>query len=567
MKKKNLLTRVIIIAIVTVVGIYLVIGPRRRPKTKDFTWSGIKENLKTNIHLGLDLQGGSHLVMRVKTEDYLKRLTEGNYSAAQNAAKDAGYEIKGGQANTSGGNYSLALQLADPSKATEVKDAVEKKIELADTSVWSYSTSGDTISWSMTQAAVRTLADNATTQALNIIDSRINALGITEPTLQTHGAQSSHQILLQMPGVQDPERVKRILQGESRLELVHVIGPPSPAPATTYPTEADAIASLNSAGTVPPNRRVLAYQERIDKTADKSTDPNQQRPKQWVVVEVPAIIDGTELRNAAAIQSTGGRADEYEINFSLKKTGAEKFGAWTGANINAYMGVVLENEVKSIAFIKSQIFDSGQITGRFTKESAEDLALTLRSGALPAPIEYLEERTVGPSLGQDSIRAGVRASLVGLALVVVFMLFYYRGSGVNAVVALILNMILMLAGLIVFGATLTLPGIAGIILTIGMAVDSNVLIFERIREELRSGKTVPSAVELGFDRAFITIIDTHVTTIVSSLFLFVFGTGPIRGFAVTLVIGLLVNLFSAVYVSRTIFIWLLSRKKMESLSI
>jgi preprotein translocase subunit SecD len=273
------------------------------------------------------------------------------------------------------------------------------------------------------------------------------------------------------------------------------------------------------------------------------------------------------LRNASAVPSQGGGADDYEINFSLKRAGADKFGAWTGAHINEYMGVVLNGEVKSIAYIKSQIYDSGQITGRFTKQSAEDLALTLRSGALPAPIEYLEERTVGPSLGADSIRAGVRASLVGLALVVVFMLIYYRGSGVNAVVALILNMILMLAGLIVFGATLTLPGIAGIILTIGMAVDSNVLIFERIREELLSGKTIPSAVDLGFQRAFITIIDTHVTTIVSSLFLFVFGTGPIRGFAVTLVIGLLVNLFSAVYVSRTIFIWLLSRKKVESLSI
>jgi preprotein translocase subunit SecD len=565
MKKKNLLTRVIIIAIVTVVGIYLVIGPRHRPSLKDFTWSGIKQTLKSNIHLGLDLQGGSHLVMRVKTEEYLKRLTEENYTAAQNAAKDGGFEIKGGQANANPGNYRVALQLGDPSKAKEVKEAVEKKIELGDSNVWGYSSSGDTISWTMTQSAQRTLSDNATTQALNIIDSRINALGIAEPTLQTHGAQSSHQILLQMPGVQDPERVKRILQGESRLELVHVIGPQSPAPATTYPTEADAISSLNSAGTVPPNRRVLPYQERMDKTS--AADPNQQKPKQWVVVELPAIIDGSELRNAAAIPAQGGRADDYEINFSLKKAGAEKFGAWTGAHINEYMGVVLNGEVKSIAYIRSQIFDSGQITGRFTKQSAEDLALTLRSGALPAPIEYLEERTVGPSLGQDSIRAGVRASLVGLALVVVFMLFYYRGSGVNAVVALLLNMILMLAGLIVFGATLTLPGIAGIILTIGMAVDSNVLIFERIREELRSGKTVPSAVDLGFDRAFITIIDTHVTTIISSLFLFVFGTGPIRGFAVTLVIGLLVNLFSAVYVSRTIFIWLLSRKKMETLSI
>jgi preprotein translocase subunit SecD len=566
MKKKNLLYRVIIIAIVTVVGLYLVIGPRRRPTLKDFTWSGIKATLASNIKLGLDLQGGSHLVMRVKTEEFLRRLTEESYVAAQNAAKDAGYEIKGGQAETSGGNYRVVLEPADGSKAAEIKEAIQKKVELGDTSIWSYSASGGQMSWSMTQAAQRTLADNATTQALNIIDSRINALGIAEPTLQTHGSQSSHQILLQMPGVQDPERVKEILRGESRLELVHVVGPPSPAPATTYTSEADAIAAAGSGGVMPANRKVYPYSERMELSANK--DPNQQRPKQWVVVENPAIIDGSELRNATAVPSAGGRSDDFEINFSLKKSGADKFGAWTGAHINEYMGVVLNGEVKSIAYIKSQIYDQGQITGRFTQQSAEDLALTLRSGALPAPIEYLEERTVGPSLGQDSIRAGVRASLVGLGMVVFFMLIYYRGSGVNAVVALLLNMILMLAGLIVFGATLTLPGIAGIILTIGMAVDSNVLIFERIREEIRGGKTIPSAVDQGFTRAFITIIDTHVTTIISSLFLFVFGTGPIRGFAVTLVIGLLVNLFSAVYVSRTIFIWLLGRKeRVESLSI
>jgi preprotein translocase subunit SecD len=561
MKKKNLLTRVIIIAIVTIVGLYLVIGPRHRPTLQDFTWSGIKQTLAHNIHLGLDLQGGSHLVMRVKTEEFLRRLTEENYVAAQNAAKDAGYDIKGGRADTGSGNYRVVLEPADPSKATEIKQAVEKKVELGNTSDWNYSASGGNLTWAMTPSAERVLAENATTQALNIIDSRINALGIAEPTLQTHGAQNSHQLLLQMPGVQDPERVKDILKGESRLELVHVVSPPNPSPAATYPTEQAAVESLG--GSVPANRKVLPYSERIEKSAD----PNQQRPKQWVVVETPAIVSGSELRNASAVPSQGGRSDDYEINFSLKRSGADKFGSWTGAHINEYMGVVLNDEVKSIAFIKSQIFDSGQISGRFTKQSAEDLALTLRSGALPAPIEYLEERTVGPSLGADSIRAGVRASLVGLALVVVFMLIYYRGSGVNAVVALILNMILMLAGLIVFGATLTLPGIAGIILTIGMAVDSNVLIFERIREELLSGKTIPSAVDLGFQRAFITIIDTHVTTIISSLFLFVFGTGPIRGFAVTLVIGLLVNLFSAVYVSRTIFIWLLSRKRVESLSI
>ena len=568
MKKRNLLQRTIIIAVVTLVGLYVVIGPRHRPTLHDFAWSGIKATLASNIRLGLDLKGGAHLVMRVKTEEFLRRLTEENVVAAQNAAKDAGFEIKEAKAETAGGNYRMVLQAADPSKANDIRAAVEKKVEVGERSGWSFSASGNTLSWSLTSAAQRTLADDATTQALRIIESRINAMGVTEPTLQTHGSQSSHQILLQMPGVTDPERVKKLLVGESRLELVHVVSPPSPARAQTYATKEEALASLNSGGSVPANRRVLPYSERMEPTAATSQNPNEPKPVQWVVVESPAIINGTELRNAGAIPTTGGRSDDFEISFSLKKNGADKFGAWTGSHINEFMGVVLNDEVKSIAFIKSQIFDSGQIQGKFTKESADDLALTLRSGALPAPIEYLEERTVGPSLGQDSIQAGVRASLVGLGLVVFFMLFYYRGSGVNAVVALLLNMVLMLAGLILFGATLTLPGIAGIILTIGMAVDSNVLIFERIREELRTGKTIPSAIEQGFGRAFITIIDTHVTTIISSLFLFVFGTGPIRGFAVTLVIGLLVNLFSAVYVSRTIFMWLLSRKqKMETLSI
>jgi len=569
MKKKNLVQRTVIIFVVTLIGLYVVIGPRHRPTRHDFTWSGIKATLASNIRLGLDLKGGSHLVMRVKTEEFLKRLTEENAVAAQNAAKDAGFDIKEARGETSGGNYRVVLVPADPSKANDIRQAIEKKVELGERLGWSFSSSGNTLAWSLTGAAQRTLADDATTQALRIVESRINALGVTEPTLQTHGSQSSHQILLQMPGVTDPERVKQLLKGESRLELVHIVSPPSPAPSQTYVTKEEAIASLNSGGgTIPANRRVLPYSERAEPTAAASQNPNEQKPVRWVVVESPAIIDGSELRNASAVPTRAGSSDEYEISFSLKKNGADKFGAWTGAHINEYMGVVLNDEVKSIAFIKSQIFDSGQIEGRFTKQSAEDLALTLRSGALPAPIEYLEERTVGPSLGQDSIHSGVRASAVGLALVVLFMLFYYRGSGVNAVVALLLNMVLMLAGLILFGATLTLPGIAGIILTIGMAVDSNVLIFERVREELRTGKTIPSAIDQGFGRAFITIIDTHVTTIISSMFLFVFGTGPIRGFAVTLVIGLLVNLFSAVYVSRTIFIWLLSRKqKVESLSI
>lgn len=567
MKKKNLLQRIVIIAIVSLAGLYLVIGPRHRPRLSDFSWSGIKRNLANNIHLGLDLKGGSHLVMRVKVEDYLKYITETNAVAAGLAAKDAGFEIKQSRADIGGGNYRIVLEVADMSKAPQIKEAAEQKVELSDTSMWSYNTSGNELSWALTSAAQRLLSKNATDQALNIIDERTNSMGVTEPTIQTHGAENSHQILLQMPGVQDPERVKAVLVLESKLELVHVISPPSPAPSQTYDSEEEAKQSLNTGGVVPPNRRVVPYKERMSRGTTGENKPEQQTQK-WVVVEAPAIIDGSQIRNASAVPTRAGGTEDYEIQFSLKKDGADKFGQWTGANINQYMGVLLNGKVESIAFIKSQIFDSGLIEGNYAKDQAENLALVLRSGALPAGIEYLEERTVGPSLGQDSIRAGVRASLLGLALVVLFMLFYYRGSGVNAVVALVLNMILMLAGLIVFGATLTLPGIAGIILTIGMAVDSNVLIFERIREELLTGKTVPSAVEHGFDRAFITIIDTHVTTIVSSLFLFVFGTGPIRGFAVSLVIGLVVNLFSAVYVSRTIFMWLLSRKeKVQTLSI
>ncbi|HYY57440.1 MAG TPA: protein translocase subunit SecD [Pyrinomonadaceae bacterium] len=566
MKKKNLLQRFIIIVIVTLVGLYIVIGPHRRPHLSDFTLAGIKNSLKDNIRLGLDLKGGSHLVMRVQTDKYLQTLTTSNGVAVEKAAKDAGFPVKEVRSNTTSGNYSFTLELNDASRINQVVDEVKKKIDLTD---WPASVSGNTVTWTLSGAAQRLLAEQATDQAERIIHSRLDAVGVAEPLVQRHGGQSSHQILVQMPGILDPERVKVILKTQSRLELVHVVSPPSPSPAQSYATQEEAVASLG--GTVPPNRKVLQYAERTEPTAAgaQEQDANAQKQKRWVVVEYPAVVDGSELRNASAVSSHGGGIDDYQIAFSLKPSGAEKFGQWTGANINEYMGVVLNDEVKSIAYIKSQITDSGEISGRFTQQSAEDLALTLRSGALPAPIEYQEERTVGPSLGQDSIKAGIKASLYGLAMVVFFMLFYYRGSGVNAVIALLLNIILMLAALVLFKATLTLPGIAGIILTIGMAVDSNVLIFERIREEWRTGKTVPSAVEQGFARAFVTIIDTHVTTIISSLFLFVFGTGPIRGFAVTLVLGLLVNLFSAVYVSRTIFIWLLSRKgrRAESLSI
>jgi preprotein translocase subunit SecD len=558
MKNNSLLIRTLIILVITLIGIYLVFGPRGTVSANDFTWQGVKDNLARNINLGLDLKGGSHLVMRVKTDDYLKTLTENNQTAAVSAAKDDQLPVADGSYIAENGNYRITLNLTDASKAQEVSDAVKRKVDF---SVWSESVNGNSIVWTLPTQAQAVLKEQATEQAMKIIDSRINAFGVKEPTLQRQGRSDSGQILLQMPGVENPERVKKLVGETSRLSLMKIVSPPNPAPVQIYSSQQEAEAAVAGA----PNRKVYPYTDR-DETTTNQQNP-QEKPKQFVVVETPAVVDGSELRDAAAVSRTGSNND-YQISFSFKPSGAQKFGEWTGKNIGNYMAVVLNDEVKSAAYIKSQIFDSGEISGRFTKTTADDLALTLKSGALPAEIEYQEERTVGPSLGADSIRAGVAASIGGLAFVVLFMMFYYRGAGVNAVIALILNMLLTMAALVVFGSTLTLPGIAGLILGIGMAVDSNVLIFERIREELRKGFSVPESINLGFDRAFVTIIDTHITTIISSLILYVTGSGPVRGFAVTLIFGLLINLFSAVFVSRTIFNWLLSRNpNMQKLSI
>lgn len=568
MKNTGLLIRTGIIVVVTLVGIYLVFGPRRFPVAADFTAQGIKNNLASNINLGLDLKGGSHLVMRVKTEEYLKRLTENTEGAAIMAAKEAKDEagnplpVTDASYVAENGTYQITLNTSDPSKFQQIIDAVKRKVDLVN---WTQSTSGNSIVWTLPATAQAKLKEQATDQALKIIDTRINQFGVKEPTLGRQGSADSGQILLQMPGVENPERVKDLIKGESRLELMKIVSPPNPSPVQTYPTQEAALASIGGKET--DTRKVLPYTERDDTTAANPQNPAEKKPSKWVVVEKPAVVDGSELRDASASQGRGG-GTEFEINFSFKPSGAQKFGDWTGKNIGNYMAVVLNDEVKSAAFIKSQIFDSGQISGKFKKQDADDLALTLKSGALPAAIDYQEERTVGPSLGADSIRSGVTASVGGLILVILFMLFYYRGSGVNAVIALMLNMILTVAALILFGSTLTLPGIAGLILGIGMAVDSNVLIFERIREELRLGFTVPESINLGFDRAFVTIIDTHITTIISSVILYVTGSGPIKGFAVTLILGLLINLFTAVFVSRTIFNWVLSRNpRMEKLSI
>lgn len=558
-KRSGLWTRTIISIGVTILGIYMVFGPRSGISAKDFTWEGIKKNLSENVNLGLDLKGGSYLVMRVKIEDYLKAVTDNHRQAAFEAAKEAGLSVTDATETAENGNYSVTLTFSDPSQKDAIIEAVKKKVDFNNPiAPWNVLSTDNSITWTLPLQSQRALAKQATEQALRIIESRINTFGVKEPTLQIIGSEDSGRILLQMPGVEDPERVKRLVSAESKLELMKVVSPPYPSPVQTYATREEALASIGGRETL--SRKVFPYAEREETT-------NGERKQRFVVVETPAVIDGSELRDAAAVSRTGIEGD-YQIVFSLKPSGAQKFGEWTEKNINNYMAVRLNDEIKSIAYIKSKITDSGEITGRFTKASAEDLALTLKSGALPAPIEYQEERTVGPSLGADSIRAGLSASIAGLVFVILFMLFYYRGAGVNATIALLLNLLLTMAAVVFFDATLTLPGIAGLILGVGMAVDSNVLIFERIREELLAGKTVPQAIDLGFDRAFVTIIDTHITTIISAIILYMYGTGPIRGFAVTLILGLLINLFSAVFVSRTIFMWLLEKRpNMQKLSI
>jgi preprotein translocase subunit SecD len=298
-----------------------------------------------------------------------------------------------------------------------------------------------------------------------------------------------------------------------------------------------------------------------------SKDVDQSGQGSVYLLDRAPVITGRDLRSASSLPSTDNPGS-YEVSFTLSTEAARRFGPFTEQNIGRPMAIVLDHKVESAPVIQSRIDDQGRITGRFGQQEADDLALVLRAGALPASIRYLEERTVGPSLGADSIRHGVQASVVSLLAVLIFMVIYYRLSGVNAVVALLLNLVILLAALAYFGAVLTLPGIAGVILTIGMGVDSNVLIFERIREELRAGRAPASAVDIGFKKAFLTIIDTHVTTVVSAIFLFVFGTGPVRGFAVTLTIGLVANLFTAVYVSRVIFEWHLAKmSRQEALSI
>jgi preprotein translocase subunit SecD len=506
------------------------------------SFAAVKQNLADRIKLGLDLKGGSHLVLQVQVDEAIGQRCD---QAVDELTKQLHQKnILFGEIRRVDDTHILVRNV-DPATSANFRDLVTTQFP-----DWTLApAAGETNGYLLTMkpSVVAELRKNTMDQALETITRRINALGLTEPTIAFTG-RGDNEILVQLPGEGDPTRAKSVIQAGGQLELKRV------ADDQTYPSEAAALAAHG--GVLPPGTEIVP--------GKGESTPGSPAPAQvYYILDRAPIVTGQDLRSATTSPSTN-YPGQYQVDFKLSTSAAARFGPFTEANIGRRMAIVLDHRVYTAPVINGKIEDSGMIEGNFTQESAQDLALVLRAGALPASIKYLEERTVGPSLGADSIREGVRASVVSLIVVMIFLVFYYRLSGVNAVVALMLNLIILVAFMAYAGAVLTLPGIAGVILTIGMGVDSNVLVFERIREELRNGKAPASAVSVGFDRAFLTIIDTHVTTIVSAVFLFLFGTGPVRGFAVTLVIGLLANVFTSIYVSRAIFDYHLSRMERQA---
>jgi len=503
--------------------------------------------LGDHIHLGLDLKGGTHLILQVQVNDAVN-------VDAQNAMEVLKEQLRNhkidytdiSQPDPQNSPDHIAIKGVPAAARSDLRSIVQERLPEYDIS------SGATDTWNMAMkpSNLSDLKNRAVTQAIETIRNRIDALGVSEPTIQEHGL-GQYQILVQLPGVDDPERVKEIMQNTAMLEIKQVTGGP-------YPSQAAAIQANN--GVIPADQLLLPG----------NTLGGRSEGEQWYLVSRVSAISGKDLRHADPSTDQNSQPD---VNFQLTRDGGQRFFNFTSAHVKDSLGVVLDGKVREVATIDEPIRDQVQIRGHMDSQAAKDLAMILNSGALPASIHYLEERTVGPSLGADSIRSGVTAAVIGMVAVLLFMLIYYRGAGVNADVALIMNLIILLGFLgwsTIAGVNvaLTLPGIAGVILTVGMGVDSNVLIFERIREELRNAKTPPSAVDQGFSHAWITIVDTHVTTIVSAAILFIFGTGPVKGFATTLTFGLLANLFTAVFVSRVIFDWVLSRKQRgEALSI
>ena len=490
------------------------------------------------IKRGLDLKGGTHLVMRVNVGDAVRLETDQAMEAFK--AQAAKNNLPAPTARRADDATFVATVPSGVSTADYERIAKDyiPAFELS-------RTPEGALQFHMKGPNVTALERDTITHSIETIRNRVDALGVTEPIIAPEGG---NRIVIQLPGVDDPARVKDIIKTTAQLQFRLVEG--SPASDSARVLESVPAAARNDVDILPGND--------VDELGRASGTV-------YYAVRTTIPVTGTDLKYARVQK---GQLGTPNVGFSLTPDGGRKFGELTGANVGRRLAIVLDNKVVSAPSINSKIENQGVIEGNFTTQAAADLALVLRSGSLPASLTTLEERTVGPSLGRDSIRQGVLASIVGFVALIAAVILYYRGAGINAVLALLLNLVIILGMMAIFKATLTLPGIAGIILTLGMAVDSNVLVFERIREELREGKGVRAAIENGFSRAFGTIIDTHMTTIIAALFLFQFGTGPIKGFAVTLLIGLFASVFTAFFVSRVIFdIWYKPQDRPQTISI
>ena len=522
--KKNLKNKIALIVAVLLIFVYGIFG-----LPSSFSGKALLDSLTRRIHLGLDLRGGVHLILQVVVSEAVNAETDNTVARIQQDLQTAKLTYSQVYKPDPARPDAIKVEGTDPTQASAVRSTLDAKYSTE------YDVSGgsDTaFTVTMKPNIVKALNDKTVQQAIETIRDRVDTLGVSEPVIQQYGL-GDNQILVELPGISDLDRVKALIQDTSRLEIHEVVGGP-------YPDDQAALASVG--GTLPGDQAIVHGSGVM--AAGSGADST-------FVLKRVSVVAGSDFRSAdpGTNQNTGQRI----VRFTLTNEAGDKFYAYTSANVGRSMAVVLGGRVREVANIKSAIRDTGEIEGSFSEEEVEALSKMLRTGALPASLNYLEDRTVGASLGADSIKQGVTAAIVGVLLVMAFMLIYYRGSGINADLALFLNLVILLGFMGFSGATLTLPGIAGVILTIGMGVDSNVLIFERIREEMRAGKAPSAAVDQGFAHAWTTIIDTHVTTIVSAAILFLFGSGPVKGFAVTLTFGLAANLFTAVFVSRVIF--------------
>ncbi len=502
------------------------------------------------ITLGLDLQGGIHMVMEVDEDRAVEIAVDRSATSLQDMLVDK--KIPAESVKRTGPNtVTIQFQNAD------VKTQVQKLIDDFPTFVEKDGVgSANSVVWELRESEIKRIKDSAINQALETIRNRIDQFGVAEPVVQRQGLK---QIVVQLPGVKDPKRAKDLIKETALLEFKMLdednqLKLDLPA---RIPKDKEAEILKQFEGKIPEGDQIL-----FERAVDKDTGHESRIP---YLVRKRVMLTGDVLSDARV--AIGQFNDPY-VSITFDSKGGREFERITGDNVKKRMAVVLDNTIYSAPVIQERITGGrAQITGTFTTQEANDLAIVLRAGALPAPLKIIQDLTVGPSLGQDSIDKGIKSTLFAGLMVVIFMIVYYRLSGVVADFALVLNLICLMGALSALTATLTLPGIAGIVLTIGMGVDSNVLIFERIREELRGGKAVRMAVDAGYDKALLTIIDSHVTTLITGVALFLFGTGPIKGFAVTLCLGIAINLFTALVGTKVIFDIMNQRGKVEQLSI